>query len=146
MPVLWYWETKSFIQVHRHNCRIWGSQFPHRVSEYERDSPRFRVWCHEVSRPLFSQEKIMNSINVLDMLELFSVPQLAYLQSNVSLQQDGAPPHRGLTVRESLNTSFPNRWFGREGPTLWPSQSPDITSLDFLLGLCKGPDIPSKRW
>jgi len=32
-----------------------------------------------------------------------------------------------------LDAAFPNRWFGRDGPTLWPPQSPDITPLDFFL-------------
>jgi len=32
-----------------------------------------------------------------------------------------------------LNVTFPNRWTGRDGPTLWPPRSPDITSLDFFL-------------
>jgi hypothetical protein len=36
-----------------------------------------------------------------------------------------------------LVAAFPNRWFGRDGPTLWPPQSPDITSLDtFFMGVC----------
>jgi hypothetical protein len=35
-------------------------------------------------------------------------PQMAYLQPNVFFQQDGAPPHRGLTVRESLNKIIPD--------------------------------------
>ena len=32
-----------------------------------------------------------------------------------------------------LDATFPNRWIGRGGPTLWPPRSPDITSLDFFL-------------
>jgi len=28
---------------------------------------------------------------------------------------------------------FANRWIGRDGPTPWPPQSPDITPLDFFL-------------
>jgi transposase len=83
--------------VNRHNCRIWGSESPHAVREYERDSPKLNVWCalsrHEVIGPFFFQEKTVNSTNYLDMLELFAVPQMAHLQPNVFFQQDGAPPH-----------------------------------------------------
>jgi len=32
-----------------------------------------------------------------------------------------------------LNAKFPNRWIGRDGPTLRPPRLPDITPLDFFL-------------
>jgi len=32
-----------------------------------------------------------------------------------------------------LDATFPNRWIWRDGPTLWPPRSPDITPLDFSL-------------
>jgi hypothetical protein len=124
--------------VNRHNCRIWGSESPHAVREYERDSPKLNVWCalprHEVIGPFFFQEKTVNSTNYLDMLELFAVSQVAHLQPNVFFQQGGAPPHWGLTVRKYLNKTFPNRWIGRgrDGPIPWPPRSPDITPLDFF--------------
>jgi hypothetical protein len=122
--------------VNRHNCRIWGSESPHAVREYERDGPKVNVWCalscHEVSGPFFFQEKTVNSTNYLDMLELFAVLQVAHLQPNVFFQQDGAPPHCGLTVRKSLNKTFPNRWIRRDGPITWLPRSPDITPLDIF--------------
>jgi len=31
-----------------------------------------------------------------------------------------------------LNATFPNRWFGRDGPIPWPPRSPDITPLDIF--------------
>ena len=31
-------------KVNRHNCRIWGSENPHQVTEYERDTPKLNVW------------------------------------------------------------------------------------------------------
>ena len=31
-------------KVNRHNCRIWGSENPHQVIEYERDTPKLNVW------------------------------------------------------------------------------------------------------
>jgi hypothetical protein len=31
---------------------------------------------------------------------------------------------------------FTGRWFGRDGPILWPPRSPDITPLDFFLWEC----------
>jgi len=32
-----------------------------------------------------------------------------------------------------LDTTFPNTWIGRDGPTPWPPRSPDITPLEFFL-------------
>lgn len=48
-------------------------------------------------------------------------------------QQDGAPPHFALAVRQYLDRRFPNRWIGRRRPVEWPPRSPDLTPLDFFL-------------
>ena len=43
-----------------------------------------------------------------------------------------------MRVRDLLDEVFPNRWIGHAGPISWPSRSPDLTSLDFILwGLIK---------
>lgn len=48
-------------------------------------------------------------------------------------QQDGAPPHFTLAVRECLNENFPERWIGRGGPILWSPRSPDLNPLDYFV-------------
>ena len=48
-------------------------------------------------------------------------------------QQDGAPPHGSLVVRNHLHDTYPNKWIGRGGPFHWPARSPDLTPLDFFL-------------
>ena len=48
-------------------------------------------------------------------------------------QQDGAPPHFALIVREFFNLNFNERWIRRRGPLIWPLCSPDLTPPDFLL-------------
>ena len=53
----------------------------------------------------------------------------------IIFQQDGALPHWGSDVRRFLDATFLNRWIGRDGPTLWPPRSPDITPLDLFLWL-----------
>ena len=68
-----------------------------------------------------------------DLLTEYVSPQLEQYQPLVSFQQDGAPPHWGLAVRQFLNDTFPERWIGRDGPIPWPPRSPDITPLDFFL-------------
>lgn len=35
------------------------------------------------------------------------------------------------------NNSFPQHWIGRDSPIAWLLQSPDITPLNFLLGIRK---------
>ena len=60
-------------------------------------------------------------------------PQVASFQPRIGYQQDGAPPHWRMDVRDSLNATFPNRWIGRDGPNCWPPRSPDLTPLDFFL-------------
>ena len=39
---------------------------------------------------------------------------------NVWFQQDGAPPHFGIEVRQLLDDTFTGRWIGRRGPIEWP--------------------------
>ncbi|GFW98498.1 DUF4817 domain-containing protein [Trichonephila clavipes] len=119
--------------VNKHNVRFWGSEQPHAVRELQRSSEKVNVWsgllhvC--ILGPFFFSDKTVTSSAYLDMLEIYAFSQLQDLQPNVLFQQDGAPPHWGLTVRESL---FPQRWIGRDGPIAWPPRSPDLTPLDFF--------------
>jgi hypothetical protein len=54
-------------------------------------------------------------------------------EAEVTFQQDGAPPHFGNVVRDTLDSEFPGRWIGRTGPIPWPPRSPDLTPPDFFL-------------
>ena len=124
-------------KVNKHNIRIWGSQNPCEVLKGERDSPKINVWCglmhNQIIGPFIFAESAITANIYLDMLKHYVVPQLEEFQPRVVFQQDGAPPHWGLIVRDFLNETFPNRWIGRNGPTPWPPRSPDITPLDFFL-------------
>lgn len=123
--------------VNRHNVRIWGSTSPQDFIQKERDSPKVNVWCglmhNRIVGPFFFAEPTITANVYLDMLELYVEPQLRPFQPWIVFQQDGAPPHWGLVVRDFLNDNFPDRWIGRDGPTPWPPRSPDITPLDFFL-------------
>ncbi|EFN86571.1 hypothetical protein EAI_17558, partial [Harpegnathos saltator] len=48
-------------------------------------------------------------------------------------QQDDAPPHYAVIVRQFLTDTVPNRWIGRHGEIEWPSRSPDLPPLDYFL-------------
>ena len=66
--------------------------------------------------------------NFLDRLNLETGARLQWYQ------QDGAPPHNYLSLREHLDITFPNSWIGRNGPIAWPPRSPDLSVLDFFYG------------
>jgi hypothetical protein len=122
----------------RHNIRIWGSENLHSARKHVRDSKQVNVWCgmmkDRIIGPFFFIEPAVTGNIYLDTLEQFAVPQLLPQQPNViSQQQDGAPPHWSLDVRDFLDRTVPQRWIGRDGPTRWPPRSPDITPLDFFL-------------
>jgi hypothetical protein len=75
------------------------------------------------------------------MLQQFPILQLDEddQEGRIHFQQDGAPLHYLEEVREYLKTRFLSRWIGRAAPIAWPSPSPDLTHLDFLLwGFVKG--------
>ena len=69
------------------------------------------------------------------MLQEFAVPGLQARMdiASVIFQQDGAPPHFARSVRDFLNTTFPDGWIGRRGPLPWAPRSPDLTPCDFFL-------------
>jgi hypothetical protein len=53
------------------------------------------------------------------------------IRNNVFFQQDGAPAHNAIVVREYLQNKFGNRWMGIYRAA-WPPRSPDLTPLDFF--------------
>lgn len=61
---------------------------------------------------------------------------LAARLRGIIYQQDGAPVHFGIIVRNWLNTNYPDRWIGRGGPIELPARSPDLTPCDFYLWGC----------
>lgn len=64
---------------------------------------------------------------------LASAARQNMLWNDVYFQQDGAPAHYAVLVRQYLDLVFPNRWIGRLGTIAWPPRSPDLTLLDFFL-------------
>lgn len=130
--------------VNRHNCRYWSQENPHVFREEHTQYPQKRnVWAgilgSEIIGPFFIDGNL-NGPKYLDLLITHVVPAMKESAANqnipweeVFFQQDGAPPHFSVDVRNYLNEIFPNRWIGRKGPILWPPRSPDLTSLDFFL-------------
>ena len=98
------------------------------------------MWCERVNSYLIGPYLFDRNIDRHTYLELLR-DYLPGLLENVNLatrqrmwlQQDGAPPHFALIVREFLNSNFNERWIGRVGPFEWPPCLPDLNSPDFFL-------------
>ncbi|CAF1680033.1 unnamed protein product, partial [Adineta ricciae] len=113
-------------KINKHNVRYWSEDNPHATIETVMNSPKLNVWC-AMSRthligPFFFEGDTVNGEKYLSMLQNFFLPE-----------QDGAPPHFAVDVRQYLDHQFPQRWIGRGGPIRWAPRSPDLTPLDFFL-------------
>jgi hypothetical protein len=104
-------------RVNTHNSLIWGTENPH------------------VYGPFFLEEESDRAVNYLDMIEQYVVPQIQQdgILDTIIYQQDGAPSHWAIIVREQLNHILNDRWCGRDGPIPWPPNSPDLTPPDFFV-------------
>ena len=134
--------------VNKHNVRIWAHENPHELIAKPRGCAKVNVWCgmgHDrIIGPFFFSEATINRFNYYDMMENYVTPQIIGEGNEAAMfQQDGAPPHYALIVREYLDQTYPQRWIGRgggKGWRAWPPRSSDLTPLDFFpLGICKGP-------
>lgn len=133
--------------VNRQNTRYWSQENPHWMQEYHTQRPqKVNVWAgivrNTIVGPYFFDENLTGALylNFLqnklipDLTRLFPDIQIANtLDSRIWFQQDGAPPHFAVAVREFLHRTFPDRWIGRRGTVEWPARSPDLTPLDFFL-------------
>ena len=131
--------------VNRHNCRYWSDTNPRIYHEVHTQNPqKLNVWAgifgDHIIGPFFLPGNL-NGDTYLDLLENTIIPALIeimendqrYQEENAIFQQDGAPPHYALPVRQFLDETFPDRWIGRRGPIEWPARSPDLSPLDFFL-------------
>lgn len=124
-----------------HNLHEWNTENPHNKKPTAFQI-RFsvNVWAGirgnvligpKILPPRLNSENYLAFLNeiVPEMLEDTPIAQ----RQRLVYQQDGAPAHFGLIVREWLDNNFPGRWIGRNGPIAWPPRSPDLTPLDFYL-------------
>lgn len=132
-------------EVNRHNCRYWSDTNPHLFRETRTQYPqKLNVWAgilgDHIVGPFFIDGNLNGNI-YLELLETTVDPHITELLENdenlleneLVFQQDGAPPHYVVPVREFLNNRFPGRWIGRRGPIEWPARSPDLSPLDYFL-------------
>lgn len=120
-------------QVNTHNCRIWATEKPDGIRENVRGSPKVNAWCGIARDRILGPHFFTGSTVTADAyLQLLDQHILPHIRAHEYLQQDGAPPHWGLTVRNLLNQRLGQRWIGRSGPIVWPPRSPDLTPMDFF--------------
>ena len=125
--------------VNKHNVRYWSESNPHVTNETVMHSPKLNVWCamskDQLIGPYFFDDDTVNGRNYLLMLQNFFIPEVRRLHKlrSIVFQQDGAPPHFSVAVRQYLDNQFPGRWIGRGGSIRWAPRSPDLTPLDFFL-------------
>src|SRR5207249_4362465 len=62
------------------SCAIWGTENPHAIVEFHRDSPKLNVWCGVsatgVIGSYFFPDPTVNSHNYLHMLENFTLDEM----------------------------------------------------------------------
>lgn len=122
-----------------HNHHFYSQENP-RVVRRQNFQDRFsiNVWAAIVNDTLIGPIEIparLNANEYLNILETHLEDILDNLPLNIRhqlhFQQDGAPVHYGVIVRNWLNQRFPGRWIGRGGPIPWPPRSPDLNPLDY---------------
>lgn len=127
--------------LNRHNCRYWSDSNPHWMREQHTQYPqKLNVWAgilnNQIIGPFFVEGNL-NAAVYEDMLRNEIVPAIRQIAGQnfeaIWFQQDGAPAHYGINVRNYLNEIFADRWIGRRGAIEWPPRSPDLTALDYFL-------------
>ncbi|XP_024869057.1 uncharacterized protein LOC112452865, partial [Temnothorax curvispinosus] len=127
--------------VNRQNCRYWSDENPHWMRDLHTQYPqKLNVWAGFCERGIIGPFFIEGNLNANTYLQLLRnqiVPAIDNLFhgniQNIWFQQDGAPPHYAVVVRQFLTDTFPNRWIGRRGEIEWPPRSPDLSPLDYFL-------------
>lgn len=137
--------------VNRHNMHYYATENPHFVrcmNHQQRWS--LNVWGgilgKRVIGPYFLDGHLTGRKYVRFLRHEFSnlLDEVPYgTRLRMWLQQDGAPPHFKTEVREYLNDHFNQKWIGRGGPVAWPPRSPDLTKMDFFMGVYQMDCLPN---
>lgn len=141
--ILWTDEAKFHNNgtVNHHNNHRWNDSNPHWINE-TKSQVRWgvNVWCGITDEFLVGPYFFEGNLNGTKYVN-FLKHDLPILLENIPLkqrldliwQQDGAPAHNTLVVREYLQQIYGNNWFGTHSPTIqWPPRSPDLSVLDFF--------------
>ncbi|GFV18747.1 uncharacterized protein TNCV_4756341 [Trichonephila clavipes] len=125
-----------------HNSQSWAAANPH-VTRTRAAQDRFlvNVWAGILGDHLIGPYILPDRLTgprYLIFLEQV-LPELfdnayvtAVTRTSMWFQQDGAPAHFSISVRNHLDATCGERWIGRGGPVHWPPRSPDLSCLDYF--------------
>lgn len=135
-------DESTFYLQHSHNSavvRYWSRENLHLNIPTRTQYPqKLNVWIGMINNTIIGPIFINGNLNgarYLEMLRNQIVPAIEE-QFNINqtwYQHDGCPAHCTRDVTNYLNTTFQDRWIGRNGPTRWPPRSPDLSPNDFYL-------------
>ncbi|CAH2092765.1 unnamed protein product [Euphydryas editha] len=124
-----------------HNYHTWAIENPHavRASTFQ-DRFSVNLWSGVLNGKLIGPFQLPTRLDGAA-YKNFLENELPLLLEDVSLelrrtmvfQNDGAPCHYSIQVRNFLNETYRNRWIGRSGPIRWPPRSPDLNPIDFFI-------------
>jgi hypothetical protein len=140
--VIWSDEThiSSAGIFNRHNTRHWSNENVHPTFARQAQGRfGFNISCfilgNRIAYHIFQGN--LNAEHYIDILNQRLPELLADIPEedlpSIFFQQDGAPAHNALAVRNYLENRFKNRWIRTFGSVLWPPRSPDLSILDFFL-------------
>lgn len=136
--VMWSDEAHFYLhgQLTSKNCIIWEKDNPHSFTTTPLHSPKVTVWCAFTAKcklPPFFFTSTVDGAGYLEMLKSHMKPHLPRAVTNITFQQDGAPPHIAKPVRMFLTQTFSDRVISRFFPQKWPPRSPDLNPVDYWL-------------
>lgn len=130
-------------ELNGHICGCWSDDNSRIFREVHTQDPAStetqrlgRIFGNHIIGQFFLS-RILNGGMYLDLLQNAINPLLIaiieqddrYRADNLTSQQNGAPPHYAMPLRQSLNETFP-QWIRRRGTTEWSARSPDLSLLD----------------
>lgn len=123
------------------NSHVWDEENPHAIFPRKHQQRwSVNVWAGIVDDyligPYLLPERLTGPIYRRFLEEV--LPELLEnvpinVRQQMWFQNDGAPAHFAVQVREDLAQRFGHRWIARGGAVSWPPRSPDLTPLDFFL-------------
>ncbi|GFU26152.1 transposase-like protein [Trichonephila clavipes] len=125
-----------------HNSHFWAAANPH-VTRTRAAQDRFlvNVWAgilgdHQIG-PYILPDRLTGPRYLIFLEQV--LPELldsahvtAATRSSMWFQQDGAPAHFSISVRNHLDATCGERLIGHGGPVHWPPRSPDLSCLDYF--------------
>lgn len=127
--------------INKQNNRYWADHNPYWTTDTNHQTVwGTNVWCGLLDGRLLGPYFYDGTLTgrrylkfLTDVLPIYMDDIPLESRTNLFFQQDGAPAHNAIVVREYLQNKFGNRWMGTYGAVAWPPRSPDLTPLDFFL-------------